>query len=107
MFCISYAYQALVMCLESGDYIQIRNAILILQGIIQRFPAITNLAAVIEKRIEKVSIVTVPVLEVKLLQLCISHSHINISGHRLSCTVKFFFLTLLVMNACYTYTYCR
>lgn len=46
--------QALVTCLESGDYIQIRNAILILQGVIQRFPAITNLAAVIEKRIEKV-----------------------------------------------------
>ncbi|KAK3866040.1 hypothetical protein Pcinc_028398 [Petrolisthes cinctipes] len=46
--------KALVTCLESGDYIQIRNAILILQGVIQRFPAITNLAAVIEKRIEKV-----------------------------------------------------
>ncbi|KAG7167870.1 THO complex subunit 2-like [Homarus americanus] len=48
--------KALVTCLESGDYIQIRNAILILQGIIQRFPAITNLAAVIEKRIEKVKV---------------------------------------------------
>ncbi|CAL4100396.1 unnamed protein product [Meganyctiphanes norvegica] len=46
--------KALVTCLESGDYIQIRNAILILMGIITRFPAITNLAAVIEKRIEKV-----------------------------------------------------
>ncbi|XP_071535376.1 THO complex subunit 2 isoform X1 [Panulirus ornatus] len=46
--------KALVTCLESGDYIQIRNAILILQGILQHFPAITNLAAVIEKRIEKV-----------------------------------------------------
>ncbi|XP_064083683.1 THO complex subunit 2-like isoform X2 [Macrobrachium nipponense] len=46
--------KALVTCLESGDYIQIRNAILILQGILSRFPAITNLAAVIEKRIEKV-----------------------------------------------------
>ncbi|XP_068227072.1 THO complex subunit 2 isoform X2 [Palaemon carinicauda] len=46
--------KALVTCLESGDYIQIRNAILILQGILSRFPAITNLAAVIEKRIERV-----------------------------------------------------
>ncbi|KAK7075828.1 THO complex subunit 2, partial [Halocaridina rubra] len=46
--------KALVTCLESGDYIQIRNAILILQGILTKFPAITNLAAVIEKRIEKV-----------------------------------------------------
>ncbi|XP_063606637.1 THO complex subunit 2-like [Penaeus indicus] len=46
--------KALVTCLESGDYIQIRNAILILQGILQRFPVISNLAAVIEKRIEKV-----------------------------------------------------
>lgn len=46
--------QALVTCLESGDYIQIRNAILILQGILPRFPAIMNLAPVIDKRIEKV-----------------------------------------------------
>ncbi|XP_063849502.1 THO complex subunit 2-like isoform X3 [Scylla paramamosain] len=48
--------KALITCLESGDYIQIRNAILILQGIIQRFPAIINLAIVIEKRIEMVKL---------------------------------------------------
>ncbi|XP_050689638.1 THO complex subunit 2-like isoform X2 [Eriocheir sinensis] len=48
--------KALITCLESSDYIQIRNAILILQGIIQRFPAIINLAGVIEKRIEKVKV---------------------------------------------------
>ncbi|XP_076041102.1 THO complex subunit 2-like protein isoform X4 [Oratosquilla oratoria] len=46
--------KALVMCLESGDYIQIRNTILILQAVSPKFPAITNLAGVIEKRIEKV-----------------------------------------------------
>ena len=46
--------QALVTCLESTDYIQIRNAILVLQGILSCFPAIVNLANVIDKRIEKV-----------------------------------------------------
>lgn len=46
--------QALVTCLESEDYIQIRNAILVLQGILSCFPAIVNLANVIDKRIEKV-----------------------------------------------------
>ena len=46
--------QALVTCLESKDYIQIRNAILVLQGIHSCFPAIVNLANVIDKRIEKV-----------------------------------------------------
>jgi THO complex subunit 2 len=46
--------KALVTCLESGDYIQIRNAILVLQGILSCFPAIVNLANVIDKRIEKV-----------------------------------------------------
>lgn len=43
------------MCLESGDYIQIKNAILVLQGILPRFPTLLNLCSVIEKRIEKVS----------------------------------------------------
>ncbi|KAA0187509.1 hypothetical protein HAZT_HAZT001113 [Hyalella azteca] len=46
--------KALVTCLESGDYIQIRNAILVLQSILTCFPAIVNLANVIDKRIEKV-----------------------------------------------------
>ncbi|KAF2362580.1 THO complex subunitTHOC2 C-terminal [Trinorchestia longiramus] len=46
--------KALVTCLESGDYIQIRNAILVLQSILSCFPAIVNLANVIDKRIEKV-----------------------------------------------------
>jgi len=46
--------KALVTCLESKDYIQIRNAILVLQGIHASFPAIVNLANVVDKRIEKV-----------------------------------------------------
>jgi len=46
--------KALVTCLESKDYIQIRNAILVLQGIHSSFPAIVNLANVVDKRIEKV-----------------------------------------------------
>merc|ERR1719187_2015047 len=46
--------KALVVCLESKDYVQIRNALIVLTKIIQHFPAIQNLATVIEKRIEKV-----------------------------------------------------
>ena len=55
--CFLRLLQALVTCLESGDYIQIRNAILVLQGVLSCFPAIVNLANVIDKRIEKVSVI--------------------------------------------------
>ena len=46
--------KALVVCLESKDYVQIRNALTILFKILPFFPMISNLAGVIEKRIDKV-----------------------------------------------------
>merc|ERR1719400_2472218 len=46
--------KALVVCLESKDFVQIRNSLIVLTKIIQHFPAIQNLATVIEKRVEKV-----------------------------------------------------
>merc|ERR1719347_549001 len=46
--------KALVVCLESKDFVQIRNSLIVLTKIIQHFPAIQNLATVVEKRIEKV-----------------------------------------------------
>jgi len=47
--------KALVVCLESKDYVQIRNALIILNEIISQYPLIQNLANVLEKRVEKVS----------------------------------------------------
>ena len=47
--------KALVVCLESKDFVQIRNSLIVLTKIIQHFPVIQNLATVIEKRIEKVT----------------------------------------------------
>ena len=46
--------KALVVCLESKDYVQIRNALTVLTKILPYFPIIQNLGSVIEKRIEKV-----------------------------------------------------
>ena len=46
--------KALVVCLESKDFVQIRNSLIVLTKIIQFFPVIQNLATVIEKRIDKV-----------------------------------------------------
>lgn len=46
--------KALVVCLESKDYVQIRNALTILTKILPYFPVIAKLNGVIEKRIEKV-----------------------------------------------------
>merc|ERR1719328_635925 len=46
--------KALLVCLESKDFVQIRNSLIVLTKIIQHFPVIQNLATVIEKRIEKV-----------------------------------------------------
>ena len=47
--------KALVVCLESKDFVQIRNSLIVLTKIIQHFPVIQNLATVIEKRVEKVN----------------------------------------------------
>jgi len=46
--------KALVVCLESKDYVQIRNALIILNEIISQYPLIQNLASVLEKRIGNV-----------------------------------------------------
>ena len=46
-----------MVCLESKDFVQIRNSLIVLTKIIQHFPVIQNLATVIEKRIEKVKII--------------------------------------------------
>ena len=43
-----------MVCLESKDFVQIRNSLIVLTKIIQFFPVIQNLATVIEKRIDKV-----------------------------------------------------
>ena len=41
--------KALVVCLESKDYVQIRNALTVLTKILPHFPVIVNLSVVIEK----------------------------------------------------------
>ncbi|XP_044748967.1 THO complex subunit 2 isoform X1 [Coccinella septempunctata] len=46
--------KAMVTCLESKDYIQIRNALIILIKIINYFPVLIKLSQFVEKRIEKV-----------------------------------------------------
>merc|ERR1719266_421601 len=46
--------KALVVCLESKDFVQIRNSLIVLTKIKEQFPVIQNLSTVIERRIEKV-----------------------------------------------------
>ncbi|XP_025831929.1 THO complex subunit 2 [Agrilus planipennis] len=46
--------KALIICLESKDYVQIRNALIILIKIIPFFPVLSKLSQVIEKKMEKV-----------------------------------------------------
>ncbi|XP_075247054.1 THO complex subunit 2-like isoform X3 [Convolutriloba macropyga] len=44
----------LIQCLESGDYIQTRNTVILLTRMLPYFPKVTHLAAAIEKRVDKV-----------------------------------------------------
>ena len=44
--------KALILCLDSEDYIQVRNSLVILTKIIGHFPVITNFALSLEKRVE-------------------------------------------------------
>lgn len=44
----------MVFCLDSKDYMQIRNALIILKTISPHFPVLSKLAQIIEKRVEKV-----------------------------------------------------
>nr|CAI5831186.1 unnamed protein product [Callosobruchus analis] len=46
--------KSMVTCLESKDYVQIRNSLIILIKIIPQFPTLLKLGQFIEKRIEKV-----------------------------------------------------
>ncbi|XP_049826219.1 THO complex subunit 2 isoform X2 [Aethina tumida] len=46
--------KAMVTCLESKDYVQIRNSLIILIKIIPFFPVLIKLSQFVEKRIEKV-----------------------------------------------------
>lgn len=46
--------RAMVFCLESKDYMQIRNAFIILMKILPHFPVITKLAQIIERKVERV-----------------------------------------------------
>lgn len=46
--------KAIVTCLSSKDYIQIRNAFVILMHIQNHFPVLTRTEQVIQKRVEKV-----------------------------------------------------
>lgn len=45
--------KAMIVCLESKDYVQIRNALIILIKIIPFFPVLYKLSQIIEKKIEK------------------------------------------------------
>lgn len=46
--------KALLFCLMSKDYMQIRNALIILMRILPHFPVLANLAQVIERKADKV-----------------------------------------------------
>lgn len=46
--------KAMVFCLESKDFVQIRNALIILKKILPHFPVITKLSQIIERKVEKV-----------------------------------------------------
>ncbi|EAT47141.1 AAEL001716-PA [Aedes aegypti] len=46
--------KAMVFCLDSKDYMQIRNSLIILMRILPHFPVLAKLAQIIEKKVEKV-----------------------------------------------------
>lgn len=46
--------KAMIICLDSKDFVQIRNALIILIKIIPHFPVLLKLSQIIEKKIEKV-----------------------------------------------------
>lgn len=49
-----FVLQAMMVCLESKDYVQIRNSLIILIKIVNHFPVLAKLATLIEKKVEKV-----------------------------------------------------
>ncbi|KAL4708772.1 hypothetical protein ACJJTC_011736 [Scirpophaga incertulas] len=46
--------KAMVVCLDSGDYVQIRNALIVLIRVLPHFPVLEKLAQIIERKIDKV-----------------------------------------------------
>ncbi|XP_054719951.1 THO complex subunit 2-like [Uloborus diversus] len=48
--------KALLLCLDSGDYVQIRNSLLVLRKVSPHFPAIVSLGLALERRIEKIKL---------------------------------------------------
>ncbi|XP_063708097.1 THO complex subunit 2 [Culicoides brevitarsis] len=46
--------KSLVFCLDSKDYMQIRNSLIILMKILPHFPVLSKLSQIIEKKVEKV-----------------------------------------------------
>ncbi|XP_049281408.1 THO complex subunit 2 isoform X1 [Anopheles funestus] len=46
--------KAMVFCLDSKDYMQIRNSLIILMRILPHFPVLTKLSQILEKKVEKV-----------------------------------------------------
>ncbi|XP_068627551.1 THO complex subunit 2 [Battus philenor] len=46
--------KAMVVCLDSGDYVQIRNALIVLIRVLPHFPVLGRLAQIIERKVEKV-----------------------------------------------------
>jgi hypothetical protein len=47
--------KAMVVCLDSKDYVQIRNSLIILIKILPHFPVLAKLSQIIERKIEKVN----------------------------------------------------
>lgn len=52
MVCI--ILQAIVVCLDSKDYVQIRNSLIILIKILPHFPVLAKLSQILERKVEKV-----------------------------------------------------
>ncbi|XP_026748281.2 THO complex subunit 2 isoform X1 [Galleria mellonella] len=46
--------KAMVVCLDSGDYVQIRNALIVLIRVLPHFPVLEKLAQIIERKVDKV-----------------------------------------------------
>ncbi|KAG8176346.1 hypothetical protein JTE90_003307 [Oedothorax gibbosus] len=48
--------KSLLKCLDSGDYVQIRNSLLVLRKIAPHFPVIQSLGGALDRRMEKIKI---------------------------------------------------
>ena len=46
--------KSLVVCLESKDYMQIRNGLIVLTRILPYYPKVYHLSLALEKRVEKI-----------------------------------------------------